>query len=183
MSRRSFLTTVSTASSKPYFAEQVLKLLIDQGAAVLASDEQGRAPLHSAARSNNILAARLLVESGADVMQRDFDGKNKIYVPVKKVVATSTTHIPMIEILGETNSLIGFPNTDYISSKKTNAREEKNLIKDLRQGQYSLSRNWNTLEDYEKKNMIRTISEVSYMIAASVLANILTNISDDDDEN
>ncbi len=63
--------------------------------------------------------------------ERDFDGKNKIYIPVKKVVATSTTHIPMIEILGETNTLIGFPNTDYISSKKTNARVDKNLIKDL----------------------------------------------------
>jgi len=63
--------------------------------------------------------------------ERDFDGKNKIYTPVLKVVATSTTHIPMIEILGETNSLIGFPNTDYISSKKTRSRVENNLIKDL----------------------------------------------------
>lgn len=63
--------------------------------------------------------------------ERDFDAKNKIYIPVQKVVATSTTHIPMIEILGETNTLIGFPNTDYISSKKTNARVDKNLIKDL----------------------------------------------------
>ena len=63
--------------------------------------------------------------------ERDFDGKNRIYIPVQKVVATSTTHIPMIEILGETNSLIGFPNTDYISSKKTRSRVENNLIKDL----------------------------------------------------
>ena len=50
--------------------------------------------------------------------ESDFDGKNKIYTPVKKLVATSTTHIPMIEILGETNSLIGFPNTNYISSQR-----------------------------------------------------------------
>lgn len=61
----------------------------------------------------------------------DFDGKNKIYVPVKKVVATSTTHIPMIEILDQTNSLIGFPTTDFISSKKTRDNVEKGLIKDL----------------------------------------------------
>jgi len=61
----------------------------------------------------------------------DFEGSNKVYVPVKKMVATSTTHIPMIEILGETNSLIGFPTTDYISSKKTVARVRNGEVKDL----------------------------------------------------
>ncbi len=61
----------------------------------------------------------------------DFEGSNKIYVPVKKMVATSTTHIPMIEILDETNSLIGFPTTDYISSKKTVARVRNGEVKDL----------------------------------------------------
>jgi len=61
----------------------------------------------------------------------DFEGSNKVYVPVKKMVATSTTHIPMIEILGETNSLIGFPTTDYISSKKTVARVKNGEVKDL----------------------------------------------------
>lgn len=63
--------------------------------------------------------------------ERDFDSENKIYTPVQKLVATSTTHIPMIEILGETNSLIGFPNTDYISSEKTRQRVANNLVKDL----------------------------------------------------
>lgn len=63
--------------------------------------------------------------------EMDFDGDNKIYVPVKKLVATSTTHIPMIEILDETNSLIGFPTTNYISSKKTIERVKQGKIKDL----------------------------------------------------
>lgn len=62
---------------------------------------------------------------------KDFEGKNNIYIPVKKVVATSTTHIPMIEILNETNSLIGFPNTDYISSQKTRERVAQGNITDL----------------------------------------------------
>ncbi|MGB5323651.1 ABC transporter substrate-binding protein [Lutimonas sp.] len=61
----------------------------------------------------------------------DFDGDFKIYVPVKKLVATSTTHIPMIEILDETNSLIGFPTTNYISSKKTIERVKLGKVKDL----------------------------------------------------
>ena len=63
--------------------------------------------------------------------EMDFDGEYKIHVPVKKLVATSTTHIPMIEILDETNSLIGFPTTNYISSKKTIERVKQGKIKDL----------------------------------------------------
>lgn len=39
-----------------------------------------------------------------------------INVPIKSIVATSTTHIPMIDALNEANSLIGFPNLDYIST-------------------------------------------------------------------
>ena len=61
----------------------------------------------------------------------DFDGLNKLFIPIQKVVATSTTHIPMIEILGETNSIIGFPNTDFISSKKTRQRIKDGLVIDL----------------------------------------------------
>ena len=67
-----------TASKKPYFAEQVLKFLIDEGAYVSAGDELGRAPLHIAAKSNNMFAAGLLLESGADVMQKDFDKKTPL---------------------------------------------------------------------------------------------------------
>jgi len=63
--------------------------------------------------------------------KNDFDGLNKLFIPIQKVVATSTTHIPMIEILGEANSIIGFPNTDFISSKKTRQRIKDGLVIDL----------------------------------------------------
>lgn len=42
-----------------------------------------------------------------------------IQIPIKSIVVTSTTHIPALELLGVENTLIGFPNTDYISSVKT----------------------------------------------------------------
>lgn len=42
-----------------------------------------------------------------------------IQVPLKSIVVTSTTHIPALELLGVENTLVGFPNTDYISSIKT----------------------------------------------------------------
>jgi iron complex transport system substrate-binding protein len=39
--------------------------------------------------------------------------------PIKKIVVTSTTHIPSLEMLGEAERLVGFPSLDYISSEKT----------------------------------------------------------------
>lgn len=42
-----------------------------------------------------------------------------IPVPIRSIVVTSTTHIPALELLGIENTLVGFPNTDYISSIKT----------------------------------------------------------------
>lgn len=61
--------------------------------------------------------------------------KNKydaiIATPVSRVVVTSTTHIPALESLGVLDKLVGFPDTDYISS--TNARKliEAGKIKEL----------------------------------------------------
>lgn len=40
-------------------------------------------------------------------------------VPIERIVVTSTTHIPMIELLNEEYSIIGFPHSKYISSEKT----------------------------------------------------------------
>lgn len=68
----------SRASNNPYFAEQVLKYLIDAGASVAGSDEKGRTPLHTAAKSDNLIAARLLLESEADVMTADSEGKTAL---------------------------------------------------------------------------------------------------------
>lgn len=62
---------------------------------------------------------------------KDLKGRNHLHVPVKKMVATSTTHIPMIELLGTANSLVGFPNTDYISSEKTRQRIKNGEVTDL----------------------------------------------------
>lgn len=53
---------------------------------------------------------------------------NVIQVPIKRVVVTSTTHIPSLEMLGVENTLVGFPNTDYISSDKTRALIEAGRV-------------------------------------------------------
>lgn len=54
-----------------------------------------------------------------------------IEVPVKKVIVTSTTHIPALESLGVENTLVGFPSTRYISSEKTRALIANGKIRDL----------------------------------------------------
>lgn len=54
-----------------------------------------------------------------------------INTPLSSVVVTSTTHIPSLEMLEVENSLVGFPNLAYISSKKTRQRIAQNKIKEL----------------------------------------------------
>jgi len=62
----------------------------------------------------------------------DIPGTAKfITIPVNKTIVTSTTDIPVLEHLNLENKLIGFPNTDYISSKKTRALIDKGAITDL----------------------------------------------------
>jgi iron complex transport system substrate-binding protein len=55
----------------------------------------------------------------------------QIATPIQQVVVTSTTHIPMLELLGVENSLVGFQNTQYVSSEKTRARIDSGFIKEL----------------------------------------------------
>lgn len=54
-----------------------------------------------------------------------------INVPVKKIIATSTTHIPSLEMLGVENSLVGFPHLEYISSEKAQASIKAGKIREL----------------------------------------------------
>ena len=42
-----------------------------------------------------------------------------IEVPITKILVTSTTHIPMVELLNEEATVIGFPYSKYVSSEKT----------------------------------------------------------------
>ncbi len=72
----------------------------------------------------------LLVPEGEPVPTREMDIQ-VIRTPIKKIVCTSTTHIPLLDYLDETNALIGFPTTDYISSEKMRSRIERQEITDL----------------------------------------------------
>tara|TARA_B100000795_G_scaffold58665_1_gene39033 strand:+ start:6969 stop:8114 length:1146 start_codon:yes stop_codon:yes gene_type:complete len=71
-----------------------------------------------------------LVKKGATIKNPEvYDAV--VTVPITKIVVTSTTHIPSLEALGVENTLIGFPNLRYISSKKTRKNIAKENIKEL----------------------------------------------------
>lgn len=55
----------------------------------------------------------------------------KIQVPVQKIIATSTTHIPSIEMLQSENTIVGFPSTHYISSEKTRVLIDNGSIREI----------------------------------------------------
>ncbi len=59
------------------------------------------------------------------------NGLKIIRTPIEKLVVTSTTHIPMLELLNAETSLVGFPNLQYISSTKTRQLIAGGAIKEL----------------------------------------------------
>lgn len=72
----------------------------------------------------------LLVPKGEQVPVHDEDAR-VIFIPVQSIVCTSTTHIPLLDYLGETDKLVGFPTTDYISSEKMRSRIDEGKIQEL----------------------------------------------------
>ena len=54
-----------------------------------------------------------------------------VLTPVRSLIATSTTHIPALEALGELQALKGFPDTRYISSDKARDMIYRGLIADV----------------------------------------------------
>ncbi|MEQ3656996.1 MAG: ABC transporter substrate-binding protein [Dokdonia sp.] len=54
-----------------------------------------------------------------------------IVAPVSSLVVTSTTHIPSLEMLGELDALVGFPNLDYISSAAARKKIDADEILEL----------------------------------------------------
>ena len=72
----------------------------------------------------------LLVPRGQQPPPHD-SGTRVIYTPLESIVCTSTTHIPHLDYLGETDKLVGFPTTDYISSEKMRQRIREGKVVDL----------------------------------------------------
>jgi iron complex transport system substrate-binding protein len=74
----------------------------------------------------------LILEEGAQVDKTGFDAV--VQLPISKVILTSTTQVPHLDMVGETDKLIGFPQTDLISSVATRARIDAGKVADLGSG-------------------------------------------------
>lgn len=74
----------------------------------------------------------LILEEGAELEKSGFDAV--VHLPISKVILTSTTQIPHLDMLSETDKLVGFPQTDLISSATARARIDAGKVTDLGSG-------------------------------------------------
>jgi iron complex transport system substrate-binding protein len=72
----------------------------------------------------------LLVNMGDSIPAHDRDTK-VIYTPINSIVCTSTTHIPLLDYLNESEKLVGFPTHDYISSEATRKLIDAGKVQEL----------------------------------------------------
>jgi iron complex transport system substrate-binding protein len=80
--------------------------------------------------SQNNLVYELLDSTSAYFDESSKHLEGVFYIP-KKIVVTSTTHIPALELIGVENRLVGFPGTKYISSEKTRKRIDNGFVREL----------------------------------------------------
>lgn len=82
--------------------------------------------------SENAFVYALVPKDKMAVMALNADEYDAIIAtPVENIVVTSTTHIPALETLGVLDKLSGFPDTQYISSKKARQLIDDGKIKEL----------------------------------------------------
>lgn len=72
----------------------------------------------------------VLHKKDAEIPEK-FKKYTQVEIPIKSMVATSTTHIPSLEMLQSENLLVGFPGTNYISSEKTRSLIDLKKIKEV----------------------------------------------------
>jgi iron complex transport system substrate-binding protein len=74
----------------------------------------------------------LVLDSGVQVNTTGYDAV--VQLPIDEVVLTSTTQVPHLDALEQTDLLIGFPQTDLISSTTARARIAAGKVKELGSG-------------------------------------------------
>jgi iron complex transport system substrate-binding protein len=78
----------------------------------------------------NIIQTYYLVKRGS-VVPTGLDSASVIFVPLRKIVCMSTTHVGMISALGEENSISGVSGQDFIYSPAVKRNIEKGLVSDV----------------------------------------------------
>jgi len=70
---------------------------------------------------------------GQGILKEDLEIHYDAFVelPVRRLVCTSTSHLPMLEMLGHPEALIGFQSTSFISSETFTRKAEEGLLTDV----------------------------------------------------
>lgn len=76
-----------------------------------------------------------VLRSASGIVPDSLSKFTQINVPIKSVVATSTTHIPSLEMLGVENTLVGFPQTNFISSPKVRKLIDQKKVQEIGENQ------------------------------------------------
>jgi iron complex transport system substrate-binding protein len=74
----------------------------------------------------------LVLEENSQAEKTGFDAV--VQLPISKIVVTSTTHIPHLDLLGSSEKLVGFPQTDLISSELARKLIDSGKVTDLGNG-------------------------------------------------
>jgi iron complex transport system substrate-binding protein len=71
-----------------------------------------------------------LVKRGSHLPQ-GMDTSNVIYIPIRKIICMSTTHLSMIAALGEENSVVGMSGTNFVYSPVILNNIKKGLVAEI----------------------------------------------------
>jgi iron complex transport system substrate-binding protein len=84
--------------------------------------------------ARNISMTYYLVNHDSTIHQSPI-GRNYIKTPVRRVICLSTTHVAYLDVLGETESIVGISGSRYISTPAVRERMEQGLVPDVGYGQ------------------------------------------------
>ncbi len=66
-----------------------------------------------------------------NILPLKVDSESIIYVPLRRIICMSTTHLAMIAALGETDAIVGVSGAGYVYNKSISERIKKGFINDV----------------------------------------------------
>ena len=99
-------------------ARRVQQLSYAKGFSIEDFGTYKKLSIHSPYKNANKNYEYLLVPKG-QVVPNHNESIAVINTPVERIIVSSSSHIPLLELLEVETTLVGFPNTDFISSPKT----------------------------------------------------------------
>lgn len=80
--------------------------------------------------ATNVGQSYILVKRGS-TLPEGVDSASVIFVPLTKIICMSTTHVAMIEVLGEANTIVGVSGTDFLYSSHLLKNVENGKLADV----------------------------------------------------